>query len=305
LRIIFAGTPQNAASTLDYLIENGVEVVGVLTKQDAPFGRSRQLTQSAVADVAAARGVPLYKTNRIDDETRTWIASLKADLGVIVAYGSILKKEDLEIPRLGWMNLHFSLLPQLPGPAPVQHALMSGLETTGVTIFILDEGIDSGPIVASTELKIGVNQNARELLEALTHAGNELLVEVLRDAENQISSAKAQSAAAPFAVAVKPTRAMARIDFSKSASEVHNLVRAMNPEPTAWFDYNEEPVRVLESELDTVVLPAGTAEIKDKKLVVGCKEGSVAFVKVQPSGKRPMSGADWFRGLRVEKLQLQ
>jgi len=305
MRIIFAGTPPNAARTLEFLLENSYQVVGVLTREDALVGRQKQVTQTAVAEVALAGGISLHKTNRVDDATRAWLRGLDPDLGLIVAYGCILKQEDLVIPKLGWMNLHYSLLPEFPGPAPVQHALSSGASETGVTLFMLDEGIDSGPIVASRSLAINQNINSLQLLSELTAVGIQLVHEVLGDVQNAISAAKAQPSGASFSVAVKPTRQMARIDFGNSARDVHNLIRAMNPEPIAWFEYEGTPVRVLRSELiEELEIESGVVKMLDGKLLVGCGEGSVSLLEIQPAGKKPMIAADWYRGLRVENLQL-
>ena len=305
MRIIFAGTPPNAARTLEFLLENSYQVVGVLTREDALVGRQKQVTQTAVAEVALAGGIALYKTNRVDDATRAWLRGLDSDLGLIVAYGCILKQEDLVIPKLGWMNLHYSLLPEFPGPAPVQHALRSGASETGVTLFMLDEGIDSGPIVASRSFAINQDINSSQLLSELTALGNQLVHEVLGDLSSAISAAKSQPSGASFSVAVKPTRQMARINFGKSARDVHNLIRAMNPEPIAWFEYEGTPVRVLRSELvEELEIESGVVKMLDGKLLVGCGEGSVSLLEIQPAGKKPMSAADWYRGLRDENLRL-
>ena len=151
LRVVFAGTPQNAAETLDRLVNEGIQIVGVLTRTDARVGRSGELTPSAVAQKAHELGLETFKTNKIDDKTLEWLKSLKADIGAVVAYGSIFKQPVLDTPRLGWLNLHYSLLPDFPGPAPVQHAILQGQKVTGVTVFRLDTGIDTGPIIARTE----------------------------------------------------------------------------------------------------------------------------------------------------------
>jgi methionyl-tRNA formyltransferase len=305
MRIVFAGTPYSAAKTLEFLLANSFQVVGVLTKPDAQVGRQRQVIQTPVAELALEKGIPLYKANRFDQATRDWIRELDAELGLIVAYGCILKQEDLAIPKLGWMNLHFSLLPEFPGPAPVQHALSSGASRTGVTLFMLDEGIDSGPIVASRAFDIDQNINSAELLTELTIVGNQLLHEVLLDAKKAISTARAQPAGASFSVAVKPTRQMARIDFGKAARDVHNLIRAMNPEPIAWFEHDGLAIRVLKSKLiEQLAIERGVAQLVDGKLLVGCSQGSVELLVIQPAGKKPMAAADWYRGLRVENLRL-
>ena len=175
LRVIFAGTPQNSAQALHALYSSGVNIAGVLTRKDAISGRRKQARPSAVAETAEQLGLELFKTNVIDSATQEWLSSLKADVGVVVAYGIILNRAVLDLPRLGWINLHYSLLPNLPGPAPVQHALLSGLDKTGVTIFRLDEGIDTGPIVTQETVAINDFDNAGSLISDLTEVGDEIL----------------------------------------------------------------------------------------------------------------------------------
>lgn len=303
---MFAGTPKNAAQTLQRLLEAGAEVVGVLTRLDASVGRKGAIVASPVAILAQEKNLPLWKTNHLDEQTRGWLKSLESDVGVIVAYGSILRAEDLEIPRMGWLNLHYSLLPQLPGPAPVQHAIMQGMKSTGVTIFSLDTGVDTGPILAQKVVDIGPNKNSGELISALTASGSELLVEVLGDLTSYLNAATAQPKGHPGAVAYKPSRSLAKLDFAKTAESLVNLVRAMNPEPMAWFEYQGNPIRVHSVRLfSSQGLGVGEATISAKTLVVGCGGGGgIELLEVQPAGKNPMSGADWFRGLHLDRVHL-
>jgi methionyl-tRNA formyltransferase len=176
LRVVFAGTPQNAAETLERLVSEGVQIVGVLTRTDARVGRSGELTPSAVAQKAHELGLETFKTNNIDDKAIEWLISLRVDIGAVVAYGSIFKQPVLEMPRLGWLNLHYSLLPELPGPAPVQHAILQGRKITGVTVFRLESGVDSGPIISSKEQAIDDADTTGSLLSKLTenNDGNRL-----------------------------------------------------------------------------------------------------------------------------------
>ena len=238
LRIVFAGTPENSATTLSELHASGANIVGVLTREDAKVGRAKDVSPSPVGKLAEQLGLVVRKTNSVDTETLEWLKSLDADLGVVVAYGTIFRADALEIPRLGWINLHYSLLPELPGPAPVQHALLRGLAATGVTVFRLDEGIDTGPIISQCQVAIEQSDNAATLLGRLTTEGSKLLKELLLAGETSVLSALAQPTARDIASAFKPSRAFARLDFNSTAESLANKVRAMNPEPMAWFEVN-------------------------------------------------------------------
>jgi methionyl-tRNA formyltransferase len=305
LRIIFAGTPANAARTLEALLEANHEVVGVLTRIDAPTGRRGTLTESDVALVAREHGLPLHKSNLPDSRTNEWVAGLKPDLGIIVAYGSILKRNLLEVPAHGWLNVHYSLLPKYPGASPVQQALLEGESTTGVTVFQLDEGVDSGPIVAQATVEIAPDATAGSVLEGLTLVGSDLLMDTLANLYSHLEVKTEQDTVSKHPVTRKISRAMAKIEFGSSASKIVNLVRAMNPEPVAWFEFESKPIRVLESAISEIAgLPEGVASLVDGELLVGSLDLAVVLITVQPAGKKPMAGADWFRGLRRDSLTL-
>ena len=305
MRIIFAGTPANAAKTLEALLEANHEVVGVLTRIDAPTGRSGTLTESDVALVASEHGIPLHKSNLPDSRTSEWLAGLEPDLGIIVAYGSILKRNLLEIPAHGWLNVHYSLLPKYPGASPVQQALLEGESTTGVTVFQLDEGVDSGPIVAQATVEIAPDATAGSVLEGLTLVGSDLLIDTLANLESHLGAKIAQDRVSKHPLTRKISRAMARIEFGTPASKIVNLVRAMNPEPVAWFEFESQPIRVLESAISEIAgLPVGVASLVEGELLVGSLDMAVVLRTVQPAGKKPMAGADWFRGLRRDSLTL-
>jgi len=305
LRIIFAGTPANAAKTLQALLAQKHDVVGVLTRMDAPTGRSGTLTESPVASVAREHSLELLKSNQPDDHVAQWITSLKPDLGVIVAYGSILKSNLLEIPSKGWLNVHYSILPKYPGASPVQQALLEGDSTTGVTVFQLDEGVDSGPILSQVSTEISTEATAGSLLEELTNVGSNLLLETLEDLDSYIERKSGQELNPSQPVTRKITRDLAKIDFAFPAHKIVNLVRAMNPEPVAWFEFESQPVRVLEASMAEIPgLAAGVAVLSNGELIVGSSDEAVILRKIQPAGKKPMSGADWFRGLRRDSLSL-
>jgi methionyl-tRNA formyltransferase len=223
----------------------------------------------------------------------------------LVAYGCILKADALATPRKGWVNLHYSLLPIYPGASPVQQALLDGATSTGVSVFELDEGVDSGPLLSKQPVAIAADDNAGTLLKRLTEAGTELLLKTLSNYDELHSSRTLQKLESGRAVTRKITRTHAKLNFGASAQEVLNTVRAMNPEPVAWFELDAQPVRVLEAALvETDGLTVGMAKLVASDLVVGCAHGSVALKTVQPAGKKEMAGADWFRGLRKDSLLL-
>lgn len=300
MRVIFAGTPHNAADTLIALHKSGIEIVGVLTRTDAPVGRKKVLTQSPVAEAASTLGVPVIKANQVDHETLEKISALKPELGVVVAYGTFLSSEVLNSLPKGWINLHYSLLPALRGAAPVQHALLQGLSTTGVTAFQLDQGMDTGPILIQVPTTVEPNENSGRLLSRLTDLGISALLEVIPAIAAGIALAKPQdSANASFAP--KINRVDSQIDWSESAIRIEQKVRAMNPEPVAWTYLDTESFRILEAFAhSSSVLSAtvGSLQLIEGKVLVQTSSGSLELITVQPTGKNEMSAADWFRGLK-------
>jgi methionyl-tRNA formyltransferase len=305
-RIVFAGTPKNAALALSHLASKGFNVVGVLTRLDSKVGRKGIIQASAVASQASALGIPVYKANSMDTDCLSWIRSLEPDIGVVVAYGTIFDSDVLAVPRYGWLNLHYSLLPALRGPAPVQNAILRGLRETGVTVFRLDQGIDTGPIVAQEKVSIDSTENSGELLEKLSQVGAELISNVLSDMTPNLAGATNQPDLAPDQIARKPSRESARLDFSSKSIELSALVRAMNPEPMAWFEFEGKSVRVLSAiPLSIMIDPVGLVRIIQNDLVVACSEGSLVLHTVQPAGKSAMTGAEWFRGLRRQEATLE
>ena len=305
MRIIFAGTPVNAAKTLEALLAANHDVVGVLTRIDAPTGRSGALTESPVAIVAMTHNLPLLKSNVPDKEVGDWIAALKPDLGIIVAYGSILKTKILEIPAKGWLNVHYSMLPKYPGASPVQQAILEGESTTGVTVFQLDEGVDSGPVLSQALVDLAPDATSGSALELLTVVGSKLLIDTLDSLDTYLEAKTFQDTNITYRLTHKITRAFARIEFDKPAIQIVNLVRAMNPEPVAWFEFESQPIRVLVAAIsETPSLSTGVAVLADGELIVGSADKAVTLLTVQPAGKKPMPGADWFRGLRRDSLSL-
>jgi methionyl-tRNA formyltransferase len=295
MKLIFAGTPQIAATTLERLSALH-EVVLVITRPDASVGRSSELTPSPVAQLAGHLGLNVLKTNRLSADEFETVAAAKADLGIVVAFGALIKQPVLG--ALPWWNLHFSLLPKWRGASPLQHSILAGGEGAGITIFQLDEGLDTGPIISSMPLSIG-DYNAGEALEVFAAAGLDLLLATVE----QLPAGVEQLGEPSFAP--KISRADAKLYFDRPAIELQQQVRAYNPEPMAWASFHGQPLRVLSAIAlaQHSTLAPGQLGLVDRALAVGCGENSALVLEsVQPAGKRAMSALDWYRGSRGDRL---
>lgn len=311
MKILFAGTPEIAANTLKVLATDArfahFEVAGVLTREDAPVGRKRIMTASPVAELAESLGIPVIKANRINESTEAQIANLKCDLAVVIAYGVLLKQSTLDLLPHGWFNLHYSLLPAYRGAAPVQRALMAGEQITGVTLFKLDAGMDSGPVLNVVQTEIQPGETAGDLLGRLGALGHTLLAESLPAVASGTAQLRIQdSGSATFAP--KLHRGDGLLSPLATALELENRVRACNPEPIAYFNIDETTLRVFEAtaianagsgssnELDGLLV-GQAARISDQ-IMVRCSSGFLRLLEVQPAGKNRMSAVDWFRGAK-------
>jgi methionyl-tRNA formyltransferase len=313
LKIVFAGTPANAAQTLRALANSPFEVVAVLTRTDAPIGRKRVLTPSAVAEVAHELGLPVIKANRVDEDVRIKLAATGAELGVIVAYGALLDQAALDTLDKGWVNLHYSLLPKWRGAAPVQRAIMNGDRETGVTLFQLDTGMDTGPVHLQVPTVIEPDENTAELLPRLTELGISALAELLPRIAAGLSKPLPQDSdlLATLPTADKLTREDARINWHRTAIELENQIKGLNPEPMAWTTLNEESFRLLEARAlgatDRLSFAdnesvTGSVILEKERVLVACGEGTLLELKtVQPAGKKPMAARDWARGMSADK----
>lgn len=279
------------------------DVVGVLTREDAPVGRKGILTASPVAELAESLAIPLIKANKVGHSETEQISALHPDLGIVIAYGALLKKPALEAPRNGWLNLHFSMLPAYRGAAPVQHSILSGETDTGVTIFKLDEGMDTGPILATVPTQIQPNESSGVLLSRLTKLGITAIDECLAQIDSGIAKFVSQSGTP--SVAGKLTRSDAKIDWNMPARQIELLVRAMNPEPMAWTTVSGQPFRIIEARASQLANsdPVGSVVAIDGKIYATCGENTLLqIVSVQPSGKNVMTAADWLRGQKNDVI---
>ena len=295
LRIVFAGSPAAAVPSLRALAGSSHEVVAVITREDAPLGRKKVLTPTPVADAADALGIPVLRANRmapLADE----IAALEPDLGVVVAYGGLIREPVLSSPRLGWINLHFSLLPRWRGAAPVQRSIMAGDRTTGAAVFQLVAELDAGPVFGMIEQPIGRNETAGHLLEVLAESGSELLTDIVDALAD--GTARAVEQVGHVTLAPKLELSDGHLDWARPATELDARIRGTTPEPGAFTGHGETRLKVLDAAIahDAGPLAPGVFDLRSGALLVGTGTDPLHLVTVHPAGKRPMPGADWWRG---------
>ena len=301
MRLLFAGTPDVALPSLNALIDSDHDVVGVLTRPPAAAGRGRGERRSAVHDRAVELGLPVLTPRSLrDPETLHTLRALAPDCCPVVAYGALVPPDALAIPPNGWVNLHFSLLPSWRGAAPVQHAIRAGDEISGATTFLLDEGLDTGPILGQMTTAIGPRETAGELLARLAQTGADLLkltIDALAagDIEPRPQSDEGVSLAPRIEVED------ARVDWTLTARAIDRTIRAVTPAPGAWTTMRDQRVKVGPVLLtDDGTLAPGEISAGRREVRVGTGRGDVVLNLVQPQGKREMPALDWLRGVRLE-----
>ncbi|MCU1569866.1 MAG: fmt [Naasia sp.] len=297
MRLVFAGTPSPAVPSLRTLAAGEHEVAMVLTRPDAPLGRKRVLTPSPVAEAAERLALPVLRPTVLDAEVSASLAAVEPDLGVVVAYGKLLREPLLSVPRLGWINLHFSLLPRWRGAAPVQRALLAGDAVTGVSVFQLEAGMDTGPVYAREEHTIGRHETAGHLLGVLAERGAAVLARVVDDLADGTAVGVPQEGEPTLAP--KLTLLDGAIDWRQSADRVLDRVRGATPEPGAYLMLSGERLKVHEAapSRDSAGVRPGELTLRGRSVVLGTGTVPVELVVVQPSGRRAMAAAAWWRGL--------
>jgi methionyl-tRNA formyltransferase len=312
MRVVFAGTPRAAVPSLEALLRSRHEVAAVITRPDAPAGRGRRPSVSPVAERAAEAGLELLKPARARDPG--FLDRLRAigpDCCAVTAYGALLPQEALDIPAHGWVNLHFSLLPAWRGAAPVQHSVLAGDEITGASTFLIEEGLDSGPVYGTITEPIRPTDTSGDLLTRLALAGAELLVATLDGIESGELRPRPQPA---DGVSFAPKIGVddARVDWTVPAAAIGRLIRACTPVPGAWTEFDGSRLK-----LGPVTEPGGPREpgepgpglpglgpgelhVGRAGVLAGTGTGPVRLGEVQPAGKRRMTAEEWARGLRLD-----
>ncbi|ASO19958.1 methionyl-tRNA formyltransferase [Actinoalloteichus hoggarensis] len=304
MRLVFAGTPEPALPALRTLIDSARhEIVAVVTRPDAPAGRGRRLLRSPVAALAEEHGIEvLTPTKAGDPEFLERLTELEPDCAPVVAYGAMLPKAARAVPRHGWINLHFSLLPAWRGAAPVQASIRAGDEITGASTFRIVKELDAGPVFGVVTERIGRRDTAGDLLGRLAESGARLLSATLDGIEDGTVSAQEQPSDG-VSYAAKITVEDARLDFSQPALAVDRAARALTPDPGPWALFRGERLK-LGPVLPVVVdepLPPGRILVERKRVLVGTATDPVALGDVQAQGKRRMAATDWARGVRMDE----
>ncbi|HYO40866.1 MAG TPA: methionyl-tRNA formyltransferase [Nocardioidaceae bacterium] len=301
MRVVFAGTPEPALPALDAVAASRHDLVAVVTRPDAAAGRGRRLLPSPVAQRAEELGVPVLRPAHPREAAfQTELAALAPDCCPVVAYGALLPQSVLDVPRHGWVNLHFSLLPAWRGAAPVQHALRAGDPITGATTFRIVAALDAGPTFGVMTEAIRPIDTAGDLLGRLAVGGAELLVRTLDGIEDGTLEARPQPAEG-VTLAPKLTTDDARVDWSAPATAVDRRIRACTPAPGAWTTYDGQRLKLgpVRPDAEHAPLPAGALAVTRGAVHAGTATSPVRLGQVQPVGKRAMPAADWARGARV------
>ena len=304
LKLVFMGTPDFSAPALDAILSAGHHVVAVYSQPPRPQGRGLAEKKQPVHAFAASKGLEVRTPLSLKGEAEQQaFAALGADAAVVIAYGLILPRAVLAAPRLGCFNVHASRLPRWRGAAPIQRAIMAGDAETAVMVMKMDQGLDTGPIGLADDVAIGPDMTAGELHDELSRRGAALIAEALARIDAGSLSFTAQPAEG-VTYAAKISKSEARIDFTRPAREIHNLIRGLSPFPGAWFEAApeggaKERIKVIRSSLATGSGASGTA--LDYALTIACGEGAIRLVEVQRAGKKAMSAGEFLRGFPVPK----
>jgi len=298
LRLIFMGTPDFAVPPLLALASAGLEIAAVYTRAAKPAGRGMELQPTPVEREAKKLGLPvLAPTTLKGGEAETELRAHNADAAVVVAYGLILPRTILAAPRLGCFNIHASLLPRWRGAAPINRAIMAGDKESGVTIMKMDMGLDTGPMIVTERITVAPDMTAGDLHDMLARLGSDLMLRALAAAERG-SLTLTQQPDDGVTYAAKISKDETRIEWSKSANEVHDHIRGLSPFPGAWFELDGIRVKALRSTKAQGGGVAGT--MVDDKLTIACGDGAIRLVQVQRAGKQPMQADEFLRGTPVK-----
>ena len=316
LNILFMGTPDFARDSLEAVYNAGYNILGVVTNPDRPKGRGMKLVASPVKEFAIEKNLKIFQPEKVrkNEEFINQIKDLNPDVICVVAYGKILPKEILDIPRLGCINVHASLLPKYRGAAPIQWAVLNGDKKTGITTMYMDVGMDTGDMILKQEVEIGENETTGELWDRLSKIGGKLLVETLKQIENGTAPRKKQGD--DFSVAPMLSKDMAKIDWeNKTAQEIKNLVRGLNPIMGAYTFLNGSKIKFWKVDIaknigydeDNIqIFRNGTVLISDQRdgLFIKTKQGILSVLEIQGENAKRMNINDFLRGNYIEEFQV-
>ncbi len=303
MKIVFMGTPEIAVPCLEKLIEENHEIVGVVTRTDKPKGRGKKLAMPPVKEIAVKNDINVYQPKKARDEDFiNEIRVLSPDLIIVVAYGQILPKEILEIPKYGCVNVHVSLLPKYRGSAPINWVIINGEEKTGVSTMYMDEGLDTGDIILQKEIDLNDEITAGELHDKIMYMGADLL----KDTVNMIESGNAPRAKqvdSESSYAPIMDKSLGKIDFSKSAKEIHNLVRGVNPWPSAYTNYDGETMKVWKTKItveDSTKEPGTIIEVNKDGIKVCTKDKIILLEEIQMPNKKRVLVGEYIKGNTIK-----
>lgn len=303
MKIVFMGTPDIAVPCLQKIIDEKYEILGVVTQPDKPKGRGKKLGMSPVKELAIGNNIPVYQPIKArDKEFIDTMKSLNPDVIVVVAFGQILPKEILEIPRLGCINVHVSLLPKYRGAAPINWVIINGEEKTGVTTMYMDEGLDTGDMILKTEVNLDENITAGELHDKMMNIGAETLKETLKLIEEGTAPREVQNHE-EFSYASIMNKSLGNIDFSKSAREIHNLVRGVNPWPSAYTTYNGVTMKIWKTKVlnEKSTKGAGTIiDVSKEGIKVSTRDKVLLIEEIQMPNKKRMLVGEYIKGNTIE-----
>lgn len=302
MRVVFMGTPDIAATCLKKILADGFQVVGVYTQPDRPKGRGMKLVASPVKLVAQEAGIPVFQPENFrEEETVQQLRDLQPDVCAVVAYGRILPQKVLDVPTLGCINIHASVLPKYRGSAPYQWAVLDGLTETGVTAMYLVREMDAGDIIDVSKTPIGENETAGELLDRLAVLGAELLSKTLGRLASGEQIPRIPQDESQVSFAPMLDKAMCPIDWNKTAQQIHNQVRGLHPWPVATMELNGTQFKVHETRVvEGQGVPGSVLELNKHGLVIACGQGAIEVRSLQAQGGKRMNAPDYFRGHPLE-----
>ncbi|MEY3737036.1 MAG: hypothetical protein RLZZ251_752 [Actinomycetota bacterium] len=302
MKVAVASSSPLALPTLEILIKNGYELVAGISMPDRPRGRGREISPNEFSIALEKMNIAVAKPTT-DDQLRECLERLAPHVVITVSYGKLIKPRELSIPPLGWLNLHFSLLPKYRGAAPVQRAILNGDPITGITVFKLDAGMDTGPIYSTREISLVGRETSGILLEKLSEMGATAVLEALQRIE--AGDPPSLQSAIGASLAPKISSADAKIDWNNAAIDVDRKVRAFNPKPGAWTELAGQRIRLCEGvpHLGWKLAP-GAIDISSGVLLIGCRDGAFEVSTLIPEGKREMRSQDWLRGARLSGQEM-